>query len=105
MQFHAEAQVGLVRAIAAQRFLVIHVAERAFRRNAGDGAGAFHHFLDHVENILLARERHLEVHLREFGLAVSAQIFVAETFDDLEVAVHSGNHQNLLEICGDWGSA
>ena len=73
------------------------MAERAFGRNTGDGAGALHHFLDHVENIFLARERHLDVNLRELRLAVGAQIFVAETFHDLEVAVHSRNHQNLFE--------
>ena len=71
--------------------------ERAFRFYSRNRAGALHHFLDHVENIFLARERHLDVNLRELRLAVGAQVFVAEAFDDLEVAIHARDHQNLLE--------
>ena len=43
------------------------------------------------------RERHLDVDLRELGLAVGAQVFVAEAARDLEVLVEAGNHQDLLE--------
>ena len=97
MQFHAETQVGLVGAVAAQRFFVIEMAERAFGLHADDGAGALHHALDDLENVLLAREGHLQIELREFELAVGAKIFVAEAAHDLEIAVHAGNHQDLLE--------
>ena len=97
VQFHPETQVGLVRAVAAHRVLVIEVAERAFRRDADDRARPLHHALDGLENILLARKRHLEVKLREFGLAVGAKVLVAKTADDLIVAVHAGDHQDLLE--------
>ncbi len=72
-------------------------AKRALRLDAGDGARAHHHCFDDAENVFLARERHFEVELREFGLAVGAQILVAKTFDDLEVAVEAANHQDLLE--------
>ena len=50
-----------------------------------------------AEHQLLGREGDLEVDLRELGLAVGAQILVAEALDDLEVAVHAGDHQDLLE--------
>ena len=43
------------------------------------------------------RERHLDVDLRELGLAVGAQVLVAEAAHDLEVAVHARHHQDLLE--------
>ena len=43
------------------------------------------------------REGHLQVDLRELGLAVGAQIFVAEAAGDLEVLVEAGDHQDLLE--------
>ena len=41
-------------------------------------------------------ERHLDVELRELGLAVGAQVLVAEAAGDLEVAVEAGDHQELL---------
>src|SRR5260370_28946641 len=65
--------------------------------NSCNLARAYHHFLNDFENVLLARERHFEVELGEFGLAVGAEIFVAETFYDLEVAIEAANHQDLLE--------
>ena len=97
VQFHPEAQVGLVRTVAADGVLVFHAAERALHRDAGHGAGAHHHVFDHAENGVLRGERNFQVQLREFGLAVGAQVFVAKTFDDLEVAVHPADHQDLLE--------
>ena len=56
-----------------------------------------HQRLDDAEDRLRPRERHLDVHLRELGLTVSAQILVAEALADLHVAVHARDHQDLLE--------
>ena len=42
-------------------------------------------------------EADLEVDLGELGLAVGAEVFVAEAAGDLEVAVEAGDHQDLLE--------
>ncbi len=42
-------------------------------------------------------ERGLDIDLGELGLAIGAQILVAEAARDLVVAVHAGNHQQLLE--------
>ena len=53
--------------------------------------------LDHAEDGVLRGKRHFQIELREFGLAVGAQVLVAETFDDLEVAVQPADHQDLLE--------
>ena len=39
----------------------------------------------------------LDVQLREFRLAVGAQVLVAEAAHDLVVAVEAGHHQQLLE--------
>ncbi len=49
------------------------------------------------EDVLAAREAHLQIDLREFELAVGALVFVAEAAGDLEVAVEAGDHQDLLE--------
>ena len=48
--------------------------------------------------VVLVDEAHLEVELRELGLAVAAQVLVAVAAGDLEVAVDAGDHQQLLEL-------
>ena len=53
--------------------------------------------LDHVDQVVLLDERHLDVELRELGLAVRAQVLVAEAARDLVVALEAGDHQQLLE--------
>src|ERR1700722_11509120 len=73
------------------------MAEGAFGLYADDGEGSFHHALDDLKNVLLAREGHLQVELRKLELAVRAKVFVAEATHDLEIAVHAGNHQDLFE--------
>ena len=45
------------------------------------------HGLDEVHDAALVDEAHLEVELGELGLAVAAEVLVAEAAGDLEVAV------------------
>ncbi len=67
----------------------------------GDGAGDVdRHLLDEVHHRLLGHEAHLEVELGELGLAVAAEVLVAEAAGDLEVAIHPGDHEELLELLG-----
>ena len=55
--------------------------------------------LGQAEDVLLVRdEAHLEVELSVLGLAVGAQVLVAEAAGDLEVALEAGHHQQLLEL-------
>jgi hypothetical protein len=56
--------------------------------------------LEHRADLVLAQERGLDVDLRELGLAVGAQVLVAEALGDLVVAVEAGHHQQLLEQLG-----
>ena len=58
---------------------------------------SLHQRLDDAEDRLGPRERHLDVHLRELGLTIGAQVLVAEALADLHVAVHARDHQDLLE--------
>ena len=51
------------------------------------------------------RERHLDVELRDLLHAVGAEILVAEADRDLVVALEPADHEQLLAICGDCGSA
>ena len=53
--------------------------------------------LDHREDRVGPRERHLDVDLRELGLPIGAQVLVAEALHDLEVAIDAADHQDLLE--------
>ena len=39
----------------------------------------------------------LHIDLGEFRLPVSAQVFITETFDNLEISVHARYHQHLFE--------
>jgi hypothetical protein len=50
-----------------------------------------------VQYLLLTHERHLQVKLRELGLAIGSQIFVSEAASYLIVSVEAGDHEHLLE--------
>ena len=70
----------------------------------GDGAGhGQDHALDPGHDVVLAHEAHLQVELRELGLAVAAQVLVAQAARDLEVAVEAADHEQLLELLGALG--
>ena len=56
-----------------------------------------HQILEHVLHVLLDDEAHLDVDLGELGLAILAQVLVAEAADDLEVAIEARHHEELLE--------
>jgi hypothetical protein len=94
---HAEAQVGLVGAVAQQRLGIAEAREGARGVHVHQLAQAHEERLDQLDDALHAGERHLDVHLRELRLAVRAQVLVAEAAHDLEVAVHARDHQDLLE--------
>ena len=88
-QLHAKSQVGLVDPVAANRFAIFHVPERRGHFDAGHRAARTITCWI-TSKISCARgKRHLQVQLREFRLPVGAQILVAETARDLEIAVHS----------------
>src|SRR6185369_13769186 len=97
-QFEPETEIGIVHAEPSDRLLVGHARNRKLyfdpfclpedRRNQ-----AFHH----PDDVITVDEGHLAVDLGELGLAVGPQILVPEAADDLEVAVKTGDHQDLLE--------
>ncbi len=97
-QFQRDAQVRLVRTIAAHRLGPGHARERRIEFDVDhfleDRAD---HVLDEILHVALADEGELHVQLGEFQLAVGAQGLVAEAARDLVVAVEAGHHQDLLE--------
>jgi len=93
-QLEAEAHVGLIAAEAAHAFGVGEAWEGRRDLEVGThglGQGGVERF-DEGEDVFLAHEAHLEVELGELRLTVGAEVFVAETASDLEVALEAGNH-------------
>ena len=83
---------------SAHRLGVGHARPR--RGAAGRGRAARrprHHGLHRGEHVVLLDEGHLDVELGELGLAVGAQVLVAEAAGDLVVALEAGDHKQLLE--------
>ncbi|OPZ60577.1 MAG: hypothetical protein BWY87_00389 [Deltaproteobacteria bacterium ADurb.Bin510] len=101
LEFAAEARVGAVDAVVSHGLVITHDRK-------GLGQGDADGFCKHGHNqafgqfhdVVAFDEAHLEVDLGEFGLAVGAQVFVAEALDDLGIAVEARNHQELLEQLG-----
>ena len=96
-QFELDAQVGLVRAEPGHGLGVGHDREVAQIDLHGRLEDAADHALEQGPNVLLGHEGGLDVDLRELGLAVSAQVFVAKALGDLVVAIEPGDHEQLLE--------
>ena len=94
---HPAPEIGLVGSVLRHRLAVRHARERTRDVNADLREGGGDGRLDQLEHEFLRRERDLDVHLRELGLAVGAQVLVAEAARDLEVAIHARDHQDLLE--------
>ena len=92
-----QAHVGLVDAVLADRLVVAHARKRRFELDADGLPRRGQKAFDHGEDRLRAREADLQIDLRELGLAVGAQVFVAEAAHDLEVLVEARDHQDLLE--------
>jgi len=97
MDLHPEAQVGTVDAVAVHRLLPGHPREGRADAPARQRGRAVEDLLDHRDHVARVDERHLEVDLRELGLAVGAQVLVAEAARDLVVALDPADHQQLLE--------
>ena len=94
----AEAQVGTVDAVAAHRLVVRHPRDRQrhlvtdeLAPQPGDER------LDQRLDVLGVAEAHLDVELGELRLPVRPEVLVAEAAGDLEVALHAGDHEQLLE--------
>src|SRR5208337_269185 len=92
-----QAQVGLVDAVLAHGFVKVHALEGRFDLVPGGFESRGKKALDHFPNAFGLRVGHFQIDLGEFGLAVGAQIFVAEAAHDLEILIEARDHQDLLE--------
>ena len=96
-ELQLDAQVRLVRAVQMHGVGIFHDREVAQIDVRGVLEHGADHALEHVADVVLGHERGFDVDLREFGLAVGAQVLVAEALGDLVVTVKAGHHQQLLE--------
>ena len=97
-QLHGEAHIGVVFAVALHGILVGDPRKRGLEVTARPGLEEVRHEAFHGrDDVVFVDEGHLHVDLGELGLAIGPQIFVAETLDDLEIAVEARDHQKLLE--------
>ena len=97
-ELHAEAQVGLVAAIVLHGLGPGHPQERLRQLHAADGLEeVLGHTFEEVDDIVLLDKGHLTVYLSEFRLTVGTQIFITEALGNLEIAVETGDHQQLLQ--------
>ena len=94
----AVAQVGLVRAVEQHGVVVGQPRQRQLGRRLPHAAeDRRHEPLEQLADLGDAEERRLDVDLRVLRLAVGAQVLVAEAARELVVAVHAGDHEDLLE--------
>ena len=98
-----EAGVGLVDSITVHRLTPCHarewdgqVASAELARLPCTRDGVF----ERGKDVVLIDEGHLDVELREFRLAVGAQVLVAHAMGQLEVPVESGDHGELFVELG-----
>ena len=97
-EFERVAQVRLVGAETAHGFCVTHARERIGQIDPDAVLEEVtRERLHRLHDLVLRQERRLDVELREFRLAIGAQVLVAETLHDLVVAVEPRDHQQLLE--------
>ena len=97
-EFETEAQIGFVDAEASHRIDVCDPRDRlrdlqTQRRFPNVDDTGFHD----LDDVVFVDERHLDIELREFRLAIGAWIFIAKTARDLHVAAEAADHEDLLE--------
>ncbi len=95
-----ESQIWLVRSVRVHHmlprerfdFAPFEFLRTAFTENFFDGS------LDDGLHVGLLAETHLEVELQKFWLTIATQIFITETACDLEIAIESADHTELLQL-------
>ena len=95
---HAETEIGFVDSPTAHYFFVCKPGERRGNVDSENPLEYVNHQpLDQRENIVRSDERHLQVDLGMFRLAVGPKVLVAQAARNLEVLVEAGHHQDLFE--------
>ena len=97
-ELHAETQIWLITAETSHRLMPSHLLQllrQLHPTNLFEKVTT--QIFKQVDHIILIYETHFAVNLRELGLTIGAQVFVTETFSDLEITVEPTHHQQLFE--------
>ena len=96
-KFHTETQVRLVATVAAHGIVPSHLF-KFWNFHATDFLKqvASHRF-KHFKHVFLIHETHFAVDLSKLRLTVGTQVLVAEALRNLEIAVETCHHQQLLQ--------
>ena len=96
-ELHTETQVGLIGAKAAHGLVPGHSLQlgQFYATNLLEQMAC--EVFEDFKHVLLVSKRHLAVNLRKLRLTVGTQVFVAEALGNLEVAIETANHQQLLQ--------
>ena len=94
---HAETDIRLVASVILHSIGPRHARERFGEINVAHILEyVFYKSLEHLQHIFLLNERHFAVDLRELGLTVGTQVFIAEALGYLEITVETCHHEQLL---------
>ena len=96
-QLHAETQIWLIGTIALHSLIPGHTQELS--RNLSIQSlleNLTHHTFHHGKNGFLIYEGHLNIQLSKLRLTICTEILIAEAAYNLEILLHTRNHQNLL---------
>jgi len=97
-ELHAETQIRFIATIIFHGISPSHSRERFGQfHTAKSLKQMFSHPFESSNNIFLLNKAHFTVNLRKLRLTVGAQIFITETFRNLEITVEPGYHQQLLQ--------
>src|SRR5690625_2421704 len=104
MNLYIKPEVWLVRTISFDRFFVGEPGKRCLNRESQMFFPKFFHkfFMQGIDHLFI-HKRHLNIHLRKFRLAICTKVFIPETFYNLEIAVKSRYHKQLLVGLGTLG--
>ena len=98
MDGHAETYIRFVRTVLVHGIVPAHARKRIRNIHVKNTLEELsHHRLEGIEHILLLHERHLAVDLCKLRLTVSTEVLVTEAAHNLEIAVVTGHHKQLLE--------
>ena len=96
-KLHAEAKVWLIATETAHSLMPCHLLQlrKLYTTNLLEEMAS--HFLEKIDNIVLIYEAHLAVDLSKLRLAVCTEVLITEALGNLEVAVETCYHQELLQ--------
>ena len=96
--FIAESQIRLIRTESSHALMPWNADKMVFKINVLDALeDSLHQTFNSRKDGFFITEGHFNIDLGEFRLAVRSEVFITETSGNLEILLHAGNHQQLLE--------